>query len=48
MNVRTIQLEDVAQFEQIAMVANSKKLNLHQWLDMRRTRLLHNAREREL
>ena len=40
MNVRTIQLEDVAQFEQIGIEANSKpKLNLHQWLDMGRTRL---------
>ncbi|WP_026891199.1 GNAT family N-acetyltransferase [Lacrimispora aerotolerans] len=39
MNVRTIQLEEASQFEQIGMAVNSKKLNLHQWLDMGRTRL---------
>ncbi len=40
MKVRTIQLEDIAQFEQIGMKDNSKPiLNLQQWLDTGRTTL---------
>jgi ribosomal protein S18 acetylase RimI-like enzyme len=40
MKVRTIQLEDVKQFEQIGMETNSKPvLNLQQWLDSGRTTL---------
>lgn len=40
MKVRTINLEDVAQFEQIGMEADNKPiLNLNKWLDVGRTKL---------